>query len=274
VTRRSRHIVPAWQEPARRRRADAGYAMAVLLVGLAVMSIMLTVAMPVWHQMMQREKEEELIFRGRQYARAVGLFQRKYAGGFPASIDVLVQQKFLRKKYKDPMVEDGEFQLIPAGAMQAGQAGPSLSTTSTTSRTGQTSFQISSGSSRTTQTGFGGQTVVAGGLIGVMSKSTDKSIKIYNGRDHYNQWLFVYTAPAGRGVIGPGGRGQGPGQGQGPGGRGRGDQPGPGGDIFGPTGPGRGQGGRGRGGVGPGNQGGFDPTQFPPPGRGRGRGGQ
>jgi type II secretory pathway pseudopilin PulG len=190
--------------------------MAVLLVGLAVMSIMLTVAMPVWHQMMQREKEEELIFRGTQYARAVGLFQRKYAGGFPASIDVLVQQKFLRKKYKDPMVADGEFQLIPAAAMQAGQAGPSLSTTTTTSRTGQTSFQISSGSSRTTQTGFGGQTVVAGGLIGVMSKSTDKSIKIYNGRDHYNEWLFVYTAPAGRGVIGPGGRGgrgQGPGQG-------------------------------------------------------------
>jgi Tfp pilus assembly protein FimT len=79
VTRPSRHIVFAG--PTRRPNGDAGYAMAVLLVGLAIMSVMLTVAMPVWHQTAQREKEEELIFRGNQYARAVGLFQRKYAGG-------------------------------------------------------------------------------------------------------------------------------------------------------------------------------------------------
>ncbi len=86
--------------------------MAVLIVGIGMMMIMLTVAMPVWHQAMQREKEEELIFRGNQYARAVALFQRKFAGGYPPSVDILVQQKFLRKKYKDPMVEDGEFQLL------------------------------------------------------------------------------------------------------------------------------------------------------------------
>ena len=262
MTRRTRHIVPA--RPTRQRRADAGYAMAVLLVGLVIMSVMLTVAMPVWHQMMQREKEEELIFRGTQYARAVGLFQRKYAGGFPPSVDVLVQQKFLRKKYKDPMVADGEFQLIPPGAMQAGQTGPSLPTTAA-SRPGQTSsFQASSGTSRPTQTGLGGLSAGVAGLIGVMSKSTDKSIRIYNGRDHYNEWVFVFTGSAGRGgAIGPGGRGQGPG-GRG----GRGGQGGPGGDIFGPPGPG----GRGLGGFGPG-QGGFAPPQFPPPGRG-GRGGQ
>jgi type II secretory pathway pseudopilin PulG len=244
--------------------------MAVLMVGLVMMAIMLTVAMPVWHQTMQREKEEELIFRGKQYARAVGLFQRKYAGGYPPSIDVLVQQKFLRKKYKDPMVEDGEFQLIPAGAMQAGQVGPSLSTTTTTTRASQLSVQVSTTSQTSQRISFTTQTVVAGAIIGVVSKSTDKSIKLYNGRNHYNEWLFVYSAPAGRGVMAPGGRG-GRGQGQG---QGRGDQLGPGGStIVTPMGPGRGQGGRGRGGFGPGGQGGVDPTQLPPAGRGRGRGG-
>ncbi len=237
-------------------RTASGYAMAVLVVAIGMMMIMLTVAMPVWHQAMQREKEEELIFRGTQYARAVGLFQRRFANAYPPSVDILVQQKFLRKKYKDPMVPDGEFQLIPAGAMQAGQAGVSLSTTTTRSgQRGSTSFT-------TSQSGFAGQTVVAGGLIGVFSKSKDKSIKLYNGRDHYNEWLFVYS-PQGRG-----GRGvPGAGQGRGRGGQGRGgDQFGPGTDIFGP-----GRGGRGRGGFGPG--GGFDPTQMNPPGGG-GRGGR
>jgi type II secretory pathway pseudopilin PulG len=252
----------------RRARASSGYAMAVLVVGIGMMMIMLTVAMPVWHQTMQREKEEELIFRGTQYARAVVLYQRNFAGGYPASIDVLVQQRFLRKKYKDPMTEDGEFQLIPAGAMQAGQAGVSLSTT--TAGRGQTPGRGSSTTSATSQSGFAGQTTVVGGLVGVVSKSTDKSIKLYNGRDHYNEWLFVSSARAGQGGVTAPGRGRG---GQGQGGRG-GNQPGPGGDIFGPGG---GRGGRGRGGFGPGpGQGTFDPTQFPPAGGGRGpgRGGQ
>jgi len=59
-----------------------GYAMAALLVALAVMAILLSVAMPTWRQMVQREKEAELVFRGQQYARAIGLFQRKYAATF------------------------------------------------------------------------------------------------------------------------------------------------------------------------------------------------
>src|SRR5262245_30749128 len=77
---------------------DHGYAMAALLVAMSIMAIMMTVAMPVWRQIAQREKEEELVFRGQQYARAVGLFERKFANAPPPSIDVLVQQKFLRKK--------------------------------------------------------------------------------------------------------------------------------------------------------------------------------
>src|ERR1700740_3339678 len=80
--------------------------MAALLVALTVMSVMAAVAMPVWRQASQREKEEELIFRGKQYARAIGLFQRKYANTAPPTIDVLVEQRFLRKKYKDPITND------------------------------------------------------------------------------------------------------------------------------------------------------------------------
>ena len=95
---------------------DRGYAMAALLVSIGVMMVLMSVAMPVWRHEVQREKEAELIFRGEQYARAINLYQRKIGpGNFPPSIDFLVQQRFLRKKYKDP-ITDGDFQIIPVAA--------------------------------------------------------------------------------------------------------------------------------------------------------------
>ncbi len=86
--------------------------MAALLVALSVMAVLASAAMPSWKQMTQREKEAELVFRGQQYARAIGLFQRRAGPGVnPPNLDVLVQQKFLRKKYKDP-ITGGDFDLI------------------------------------------------------------------------------------------------------------------------------------------------------------------
>src|SRR5215218_8881930 len=80
--------------------------MAALLVALTVMAILMTAALPAWRTAAQREKEAELIFRGEQYARAITLFQRKYANASPPTIDVLLNEKFLRKKYKDPITND------------------------------------------------------------------------------------------------------------------------------------------------------------------------
>ena len=51
--------------------------MAALLIAMSVMAILLTVALPTWRQTIQREKEEELIFRGNQYSRAISAYQRK-----------------------------------------------------------------------------------------------------------------------------------------------------------------------------------------------------
>src|SRR5688500_6333072 len=98
----------------RDRRQDAGYAMAALLVAMSVMSIMLSVAMPTWSHMIRREKEEELIFRGEQYARAINKYQRKFANQSPANLDVLIKERMLRKKFRDPLSpsQDGEFQLL------------------------------------------------------------------------------------------------------------------------------------------------------------------
>ena len=96
--------------------------MAALLVGLSVMTVMMAAALPVWSHATRREREEELIWRGEQYKRAIMLFQRKFANTFPPTVDILVEQKFLRKKYKDPITGE-DFQIIPVGGAVPSQGG-------------------------------------------------------------------------------------------------------------------------------------------------------
>src|SRR6187399_186533 len=103
-------------------RGERGYAMVALLVLMAVMAIAMTVALPAWSTISRREKEAELVFRGEQYARAIALFQRKYPGAFPPTVDVLINERVLRKKFKDPITND-DFQTIGVGQGVPGQQG-------------------------------------------------------------------------------------------------------------------------------------------------------
>jgi type II secretory pathway pseudopilin PulG len=255
--------------------------MAALLVALSIMAIMMTVVMPVWKQTVRREKEEELVFRGKQYVHAIGLYQRKVANTFPANIDLLVEQRFLRKKFKDPITND-DFVPIPVGGAIPGQAAPTgqRGATGATGSTGPGSTGPGASTGGTAGGASGGRaggppasTVTspgqsAAGIMGVTSKSKEQSIRLYNGKGHYNEWAFLYvqqqqTPGAGApGSATPGGRGQQPGQqppgGVNPGGRGRG---GPGGRGGAPGSGGRG----GNGGLGIFGNGGVTPIQPPTP---------
>jgi type II secretory pathway pseudopilin PulG len=256
--------------------------MAALLVALAVMAVLMSVALPVWRHEAQREKEEELVFRGQQYVRAIRLFQAKNQT-LPTSVDMLVQGRYIRKKFKDPITNEdfvpiGPGTALPGGGApgapgsQPGRGGPTAP--------GAAPGGLGGGSSSTTTSGGVGSVgssfksafdqnstgTVPGGMMGVASKSKDESIRLYQGRNHYNEWTFLFvnqapTAPGGQQQ--PGGTGQ---QFPGRGGRGAsptGGPPFPGGGGFpgGGTGPGGRGGGPGRG-VGPGG------VPFPP-GRGR-----
>jgi type II secretory pathway pseudopilin PulG len=251
-----------------------GYAMAALLVGIGVMMILMSVAMPVWRTQAQREKEAELVFRGEQIARGINLYTRKMGGGnFPPNIDVLVQGRFLRKKYLDPMTEKGEWDLILAGSGVPGQGGPPQQQQPGRGRSSGPSTGLSAPPSRTPssptgmastrpQSPFSGQPQsppsggqAGGGLIGVRSKSKESSFRLYKGSGtHYNEWQFLFSSVSNRPGV-PGGQGA-PGFPGRPGSPGRGIGPG--------TAPGTGPGGRGPRGSGPG---------VFPPGMGGRRGG-
>ena len=220
--------------------------MAVLLVGMSIMAIMMTVAMPTWKQLSQREKEAELVFRGEQYARAMGLFQMKAGPGvLPPNIDLLVEQRFLRKKFKDPITNEDFVPILQtpgtaAGTVSAGQTqqsgrgGTAQPQTGSGQRAGQMPVTVTPGAA------------TAGGIMGVTSKSKEQSIRLYKGRNHYNEWQFMpvarVVAPAAGGAPGaPGVGGQRGGQPGAPGtnpfGGGRQGTPPPGGRGQGQQGP-------------------------------------
>jgi type II secretory pathway pseudopilin PulG len=47
----------------------------------------------------------------------------------------------------------------------------------------------------------GGQTFGGGGIVGVASTNTQESIRVYNKKTHYNEWLFAYNPSMDRGGL-------------------------------------------------------------------------
>jgi len=94
-----------------------GYVLIVMLLFLTLMAIGLTAMAPAVIQRIRREREIELIHRGKQYTRAIRLFYRKF-GRYPMRLEELENTnniRFLRKRYKDPMTAGGEWRLIYYG---------------------------------------------------------------------------------------------------------------------------------------------------------------
>jgi type II secretory pathway pseudopilin PulG len=169
--------------------------MAALLVGMSVMAVMLGAALPVWQTVQRRERETELVFRGEQYVQAIALFQRRHAGTFPPSIDVLVEQRFLRRRYRDP-ITGSDFRVL-----YAAEDGPS---TPRPDAAGDAAEGVVPTSGQTAETLPSATPAGRGGIVGVVSTSPQVSLRLYNGRGRYNQWVFVATRAATRAGAPPG----------------------------------------------------------------------
>ena len=100
-----------------------GFTYIGVLVIVAVMMMALGTASQIWHSVMQREKEQELLFIGHQFRAAIGQYYAKSGGRYPPSLDALLESsdlgvkkvRFLRKLYKDPMTGESDWGLV-AGA--------------------------------------------------------------------------------------------------------------------------------------------------------------
>lgn len=100
-------------------REEQGYVLLAVMLLVTLMLIALSVELPRISQEIQRGKEEELVHRGEEYAKAIKKYRRKM-GGLPTSIEQLEDTnhiRFLRKRYKDPFTGE-DFKLVHAGEAQ------------------------------------------------------------------------------------------------------------------------------------------------------------
>ncbi|OIN48223.1 hypothetical protein BLL37_13070 [Pseudomonas azotoformans] len=89
-----------------------------MLVTVAIVAVMLMEVGTLWSSVLQREREMELLARGNEIRRAIGLY---YAAGntYPKSLDDLVldrrqptTQRYLRKAYADPLTGDQDWGVV------------------------------------------------------------------------------------------------------------------------------------------------------------------
>src|SRR5271165_1610443 len=115
-------VFPRAAQPAidPRRQREGGYMLLAVLLIMALMIIAATIEAPRMVQQMKRDREEEMIHRGTEYARAIKKFYKKY-GRYPANLEQLDstnQIRFLRQRYKDPLTKDGKWKLLNYGDIQ------------------------------------------------------------------------------------------------------------------------------------------------------------
>ncbi len=222
-------------------RRNSGYALLMVLFLSAAMLLLAAVAVPSLLTQGKREKEEELIWRGGQYARAVRLYYRKN-GRFPQSLENLTKEqvgvRFLRKAYKDPMnSEDGSWRLIyvgPGGQIigsvkrrsalqslgpQPGQQGPAKPVVPSDDSGGPKPAAGPAGPPASATPAAPGNPpaqepqatsadnlegkVFGGSIIGVGSKINKRSIRIFDGGTTYREWEFLWD-PAKEAASGAG----------------------------------------------------------------------
>jgi len=108
-----------------RRKSEDGYAVLLAIFLVATMLLFAIAATPNVITEGRRLREQDAIWRGNQYVRAIRIFYQKN-GKYPSSLEDLTKANaagvhFLRKPYKDPMnTDDGKWRLIyvtPAGQL-------------------------------------------------------------------------------------------------------------------------------------------------------------
>ena len=101
-----------------RRDRSGGYILLALIFGAALVAIGLALSLPRAAMRAQRIREERLIYRGKQYQRAIRLYFRENKK-YPENLEDLEDTngvRYLRRRYKDPITGEDEWRIIHMGA--------------------------------------------------------------------------------------------------------------------------------------------------------------
>jgi type II secretory pathway pseudopilin PulG len=159
----------------------AGFTYIGLLIAVVILGVALSAVGTVWRTQAQREREQELLYIGRDFRAAIAAYAK--AGGgrqFPQDINDLLEDKrwpeprhYLRRLYADPMTGAQDWTLIQADSL-----------------------------------GFAGFT----GIMGIASSSNGVPLKkdgfavdeeVFKDAAGYSDWKFVYVPRMVRGRRNP-----------------------------------------------------------------------
>jgi len=188
---------------------EKGYTLAGALCLIAVMSIFMAMSIPLWQRVKQRENEEELVFRGKEYIEAIARYHQRFHT-YPADLETLEKQKFIRRLYKDPMTKSGKWKILtPSSVVETGEAGTindpgqkkgqtpdkqKVEAPTGNSGFGERTLQENENRDGTAESDEEPETETIGPVVGVASRSKKPSMKIFNGQTTYNKWIFVFAA--------------------------------------------------------------------------------
>lgn len=198
-------------------RGSEGYVLFGVLVGVTLVGVGLTAAVTLWSQAVQRDREAELLFRGEAVVRALERFQQDRPGTLPETLDELVEGKYLRRAWGDPMTGRG-FRILRAEEATA----PATSAAGVIGARARPTNPAGAEFGERDEGGASGErdedeerpdpdapgTVT--GITGVVSTSDLLSFRTYEGARRYSDWRFeAQVGAAAAGASGdrePGGR--------------------------------------------------------------------
>jgi type II secretory pathway pseudopilin PulG len=185
------------------RRIQAGYNLVMLMVLITILNIVIAASLPAWSSVIRRDREEELISRGFQYAEAIRIFQNRFQRP-PIRLEELieVEPRSIRRLWKDPMTDHGRWAPIPLqGPTQPLQVQPGAPP----GEDGE-GRPIDGGEDEGEEEGGFGvpkKEVQIGPFKGVHSRSGKASILIFNGKERYDEWHFTVELLTGGGQMPP-----------------------------------------------------------------------
>ena len=177
-----------------------GYNLVALMVFVTVLNVFAAAGLEAWSHMMRRQREEELIFRGLQYAEAIRVFQQRF-GRYPSRLEELVEvePRSIRQLWTDPFNEDGGWQLILAQQQRPRRNTDRSNRGRRNNRQQRRTEELdlnqpqqltpAGGEELSGATGPDGQRV--GPIFGVKSKVPETSLRSFFGKTTYSEWEFT-----------------------------------------------------------------------------------
>jgi type II secretory pathway pseudopilin PulG len=102
----------------------AGFTYVGLLIAIVILGIALSAVGTVWRTQAQREREQELLYIGRDFRAAIAAYSNANGRQFPQDINDLLEDKrgpeprhYLRRFYADPMTGAQDWTIIQADSL-------------------------------------------------------------------------------------------------------------------------------------------------------------